>query len=249
MKTQVIILILLFFMRHQTTFSQETKNQSRVFFSASLGPAFGRAKQDIEKGMRDSGLDDTMEDWFFGGSNKYPSGENYLVHELELGYYLQGMHGISVDYGIHSLCEVAGFQNAGLGNFVRLNSRTRFAALNYYLSLDNRNHNFFAGPVFLFRTVKNDDGNNISEPTHQNFPGFNIGYSGKIFNKKWWFVAVKMVYRWAPEQKTGPFSTSHQTGISTEVPETHTSTFNETSTRMSSFNILLSAGLNLHQAE
>lgn len=236
-------------MVNQTTFSQDIDNQSRVFFSVSLGPAFGNAKQDLVEGMKDSGLDDTMENYFSGGSVKYPSGENYLVYELELGYYIQGMHGMSLDYGTHSQCEVAGYQQTGLGNVVRLNSRTRFAALNYYISLDSRNHNFFAGPVFLFRTVKNDGGNNTSEPMHQNFPGVNIGYSGKILNKKWWFVAAKMVYRWAPEQKTGPFSSSHQTGISTEEPETHTSTFNETNTRMSSLNLLLSVGINMVKAD
>lgn len=245
MKTQSIILVLILFIGAQTASGQQTENWSRIFMSASFGPSFGREKYDIERGMRDSGLDGTSDNWIFGKTT-YPKSKSYPVLELELGYHLKGMHGISVDYGINSHFEVSGYQSTGLGNDVRLNSRTRFTAFNYYLSPDSSIH-FFAGPVLLFRRVKNDAWNNSTEPTQQTIPGFNIGLSGKILNKKWWFVAMKLVYRWAPDQKTGPFSSSHQTGILFDNPETHTSTFRETNTRMSTLNLLLSAGINFNK--
>ena len=246
MKPQAVLILLFFSISPLITNGQGNKDQSHVFFTVSAGLSFSSAKGDIEEGMKASGLDETLDNWLFGGKTRYPKSENHPVYEFEIGYHLNEMHGISLGYGMHSHFEVSGYENTGIGNFVILNSRTRFASLSYYLSVKNNYHNFFAGPVMLFRSVRNDASNNISDPSNQTFMGLNLGYTGKIFNKKWWFTAVRAVYRWAPRQSIDSFSSSHQTGIITPDPETHTSTFRETKTGMGAFNLLLSAGLKLN---
>ena len=109
-------------------------------------------------------------------------------------------------------------------------------AINFLYCTQNKRHYFFVGPAYFFQTVNVYFYSDKYYDNTYHKPGFYLGYSYQIIQKKRWFLMLKTNYRWAPKVEIGPYDYQF-------APETQLLHFPSTKVSLACLNIGVSVGI------
>jgi len=225
--------------------SSDTKSNYREFnLSVFTGWSLGGPKNDIESNMSSSGLGHRTGPGWFGPGRTHPYTRKQPIFDIEASYYLAENKGVSLNFGLINNIEVWGYGKYG---FMILKSEIRTISLNYVYRSKNRKHNFFVGPTYFIHSLKEVKGGKKSSLDNYGMPGVYIGYSLQMIQKKHWFLALKINYRWAPKSEIGPFVDEQKFGIFTSNPTIVTSEFSRTKVNVSCLNVGFQIGVRIYK--
>ena len=162
------------------------------------------------------------------------------IYDVEASYYFSGYSGVSMNYSQFDNVKVEGYDDIGSGNFIPIMNKLYSFSLSYVFHSSNNKNSVFAGPAYVMHEVSY-----LQSTSTVNKMGFYVGYTQRIFEWDYFFIAVKLNYRWSPKTLIGPYVESNAGIPGIPGPETYTSVFPETKVNTGCFNVGLSVGLRI----
>jgi len=198
--------------------SDEKIKPDKFNLSFFTGLSFMGPKDDMEAGMKSSGLDYTSPAGWFGGAKDNPFTERYPIFDVEAAYYFTATNGFSINGGLINNIEVDGYQPNGIfGNYVILKSELWQFAFCYTFRIEDLKNNFFIGPTYIIHVVKDNSSVSTPSPTKNRKLGIYLGYSYQVMQKKHWFLALKGSFKLAPESEIGPYGVYKKTKVNLAI--------------------------------
>ena len=208
------------------------KKIRKFYVSVFFGGSSGRAQNEIEAKMITNGFGETSPSWIFFEAIDHPVTYKSLIYDFEVAYYLTNNTGISLNIAEADNISIDGYKK---GNYLFLRSDIWSISSSYIINTNNQKLNFFIGPCLIFHNMKQDiDGYYVQKKNI--IPALYLGGSMHIVQTKYWFLALKLNYRWTPNLEIGPFKVGSGTNISE---------FERTKINISCFDFGLSTGIRL----
>jgi len=223
---------------------KEKKWSFSIFAGFSLlGPG-----NDLTHGMKDSGFGDPAR----GKPIQYPISKTGIVWNVEAMYNLSKVSGLQLTIGKTLHSSVEGLDRIGLGNYLRIRNDLWTASFDYVWRIRKGLDRISIGPVIARHQIRVDDPERYYTTTSFSNsssvkPGFNLGYSYSLVQKKSWFLSFNVKYTWLPDATIGSYTQEHTVdafyGEMVQVdPGLYTSTFQKTKVRLSTINFGINTG-------
>ena len=171
---------------------KDVKAPQRINVSAFLG-----SQSSINPNIRNApyGLNSSMNTNSKGTKRHSKS---RIVSNIEVTYWLSRRHGFALNYSKFNSVKVSGCISSNSGNeiTVEMSARAKAYTLFYVYRTPKARLNLFAGPSFSRVKFQNQLIGFAGSTNTSVKPGFAVGISYKIVNRKHFFIDIRSTYFW-----------------------------------------------------
>lgn len=218
------------------------KRWSISFFAgiSPLGP-----RQHIEDQMDLSGFMYRQSNGILPGFSNSPNRIVGWTWSFLSRFNLANRSGIEISMGNLQKSVINAYDDSRYYNDLRITSRLWNISLNYVLRTGKGNDGFVIGPTVARLTIDAEShrAELLGASTIAQWkPGFNVGYSYSVIQKKSWFLSLRANYTWLPDAVIGPYTVQNDIGIIYPAPVVFTSTFNSASINLQTLQVGVTTG-------